>query len=216
MDRSKVFHPRRRWKQKPFYGNCSATEQCPTSTSNLFFSLSLPLFFFRHHDRWMGLAAFLPIERRRRIMDEKFSRYLWERDDGNAMVSLHWRCDSLSRRRQRNGGFHTRENFYETTSRGFVILFFHLRDDWRKYESRKGRRRYLVLFFFFFGNKFGILKLEARRTKLISSLKYGRIFWRGNMARGLEDEVFFTLRSFGNNDYEITRVIWSSDLRGKW
>lgn len=61
--------------------------------------------------------------------------------------------------------------------------------------------------FFFFGNKFGILKLEARRTKLISSLKCGRIFWRGNMPRGLEDEVFFTLRSFGNNDYEITRVI---------
>ena len=43
VDRSKVFHPRRRWKQKPFYGNCSATEQCPTSTSNLFFSLSLSL-----------------------------------------------------------------------------------------------------------------------------------------------------------------------------
>ena len=61
--------------------------------------------------------------------------------------------------------------------------------------------------FFFFGNKFGILKLEARRTKLISSLKCRRIFWRGNMPRGLEDKVFFTLRSFGNNDYEITRVI---------
>lgn len=75
----------------------------------------------------------------------------------------------------------------------------------------------MVLFFFFFliniglnwenGNKFGILKLEARRTKLISSLKCGRIFWRGNMPRGLEDKVFFTLRSFGNNDYEIIRVI---------
>lgn len=75
----------------------------------------------------------------------------------------------------------------------------------------------MVLFFFFFliniglnwenGNKFGILKLEARRTKLISSLKCGRIFWRGNMPRGLQNEVFFRLRSFGNNDYEIIRVI---------
>lgn len=114
----------------------------------------------------------------------------------------------MSRRRQRNGGFHTRENFYETTSRGFVILFFSPKGRLKKIRVEKGEEEVLSSFlFFFFGNKFEILKLEARRTKLISSLKCGRIFWRGNMARGLEDEVFFTLRSFGNNDYEITRVI---------
>lgn len=54
VDRSKVFHPRRRWKQKPFYGNCSATEQCPTSTSNLFFSLSLSSFFAITTGEWVS------------------------------------------------------------------------------------------------------------------------------------------------------------------
>lgn len=113
---------RRRWKQKPFYGNCSATEQCPTSTRNLLFS---PSFLFRDLDRWMGLGRFSADRTRSRIMDEKFFALF----TSAAMMMEMQRCPSIYKLRWVEEKVYVRGIFCDVI---FLHRFFVKKYEWRK------------------------------------------------------------------------------------
>lgn len=155
---------RRRWKQKPFYGNCSATEQCPTSTRNLLFS---PSFLFRDLDRWMGLGRFSADRTRSRIMDEKFFALF----TSAAMMMEMQRCPSIYELRWVEEKVYVRGIFCDVI---FLHRFFVKKYEWRKEYlvvilwimdfGSKAWKKFWGSFFFFRSRSFGNNDLEIVRV----------------------------------------------------